>query len=417
MALFRRNKTWWTDFAVNGARYRHSLKTKDWREAQAREKELVTQASVGKLAPSSQQFARLAFTEAADRYIEDRTPHLAPRSVDSEERRLKPMRAFFGATPLTRIKPDSVRQYIVWRKEGGFKDKKGKSRKIENRTVNMEIGVLSRILRRAKRWYLMADELRPLPERRDVGRALSNDEKVKLVKAAGSKPEWQVARLAMTLALNTTMRSCEIRGLRWRDVDFMERTVTIRRSKTEAGQRVIPLNADAWAAILELRERATLLLGLQPELDWYVFPHGEGQGPRIGTNKTTVKPDPTRPMSTWRTAWRKLSAAAGLKGLRFHDLRHHAITELAESQASDQTVRSIAGHVSQRMLEHYSHVRLEAKRKALDSLSSGGTGGSYGTNHGTNSQREGVPHPQVIERNGGADGTRTRDLVRDRHAF
>ena len=46
-----------------------------------------------------------------------------------------------------------------------------------------------------------------------------------------------------------------------------------------------------------------------------------------------------------------------LSGLRFHDLRHTAITKLAESQASDQTIMAIAGHVSQQMLEHYSHIR------------------------------------------------------------
>lgn len=57
---------------------------------------------------------------------------------------------------------------------------------------------------------------------------------------------------------------------------------------------------------------------------------------------------------------RKIKSA--FSGLRFHDLRHHAITELAESQASDQTIMAIAGHVSQEMLQHYSHVRLEAKR-------------------------------------------------------
>jgi hypothetical protein len=74
-------------------------------------------------------------------------------------------------------------------------------------------------------------------------------------------------------------------------------------------------------------------------------------------------------MSTWRTAWRKLTEAAGLPGLRFHDLRHHAITELAESSASDQTIMSIAGHVSSKMLAHYSHVRLEAKRQALEGIS------------------------------------------------
>jgi hypothetical protein len=54
--------------------------------------------------------------------------------------------------------------------------------------------------------------------------------------------------------------------------------------------------------------------------------------------------------------------------LNFHDLRHHAITELAESQASDSTIMSIAGHVSREMLEHYSHVRLDLKRKALNGL-------------------------------------------------
>jgi len=72
MAVFRRNKTWWSDFSVNGQRYRQSLRTRDWREAQAREKELITQASQGKLTPTSQQFARLAFSEAADRYLDSR---------------------------------------------------------------------------------------------------------------------------------------------------------------------------------------------------------------------------------------------------------------------------------------------------------------------------------------------------------
>ena len=74
-------------------------------------------------------------------------------------------------------------------------------------------------------------------------------------------------------------------------------------------------------------------------------------------------------MSTWRTAWRSLTREAGLPGLRFHDLRHHAITELAESDASDQTIMAIAGHVSPKMLAHYSHLRLEAKRQAVNALS------------------------------------------------
>ena len=65
-------------------------------------------------------------------------------------------------------------------------------------------------------------------------------------------------------------------------------------------------------------------------------------------------------------------------GLQFCDLRHHAITELAESQACDQTFMIIAGHVSPRMLAHYSHVRMDAKGKARDALTGRGSGGSYG---------------------------------------
>jgi|GEM_PF-1152638 len=58
-----------------------------------------------------------------------------------------------------------------------------------------------------------------------------------------------------------------------------------------------------------------------------------------------------------------------LTGLRFHDLRHHVITELAESQASDGTIMAIAGHVSPKMLQRYSHIRIQAKRTVLDSIS------------------------------------------------
>jgi len=106
--------------------------------------------------------------------------------------------------------------------------------------------------------------------------------------------------------------------------------------------------------------------------------------------------DPTQPIKSWRTAWRSLTKKAGLAGLRFHDLRHHAITELAESGAPEQTIMAIAGHVSHRMLDRYSHVRLEAKRVAIEALSrhTGGTTSAqgetnlegYGTSYGTNGE-------------------------------
>jgi hypothetical protein len=44
------------------------------------------------------------------------------------------------------------------------------------------------------------------------------------------------------------------------------------------------------------------------------------------------------------------------------------ITELAEMGVADHVLESISGHLSRRMLEHYSHIRIDAKRQALDAL-------------------------------------------------
>ena len=73
--------------------------------------------------------------------------------------------------------------------------------------------------------------------------------------------------------------------------------------------------------------RAQDVAGAEP--DHYIFPACENG-----------KIDPVTAQKSWRSAWRSLRKAAGLQHLRFHDLRHHATTELAESGASDQTIMS-----------------------------------------------------------------------------
>ena len=86
------------------------------------------------------------------------------------------------------------------------------------------------------------------------------------------------------------------------------------------------------------------------EPDWYLFPFGRAN-----------QLDPTRPITTIKTAWANARERAGVTG-RLHDSRHTLITELAENGAGDQTIMDIAGHVSRQMLKHYSHIRMEAKR-------------------------------------------------------
>ncbi len=51
-------------------------------------------------------------------------------------------------------------------------------------------------------------------------------------------------------------------------------------------------------------------------------------------------------------------------------MRHHCITRLAEAGVPEQTLMAIAGHVSRQMLEQYSHIRLQAKREAVQAIDS-----------------------------------------------
>ncbi|HMJ63246.1 MAG TPA: tyrosine-type recombinase/integrase, partial [Bryobacteraceae bacterium] len=69
-----------------------------------------------------------------------------------------------------------------------------------------------------------------------------------------------------------------------------------------------------------------------------------------------------------KTAWRNIRAKAGVQG-RWHDNRHTFVTDLAESGAGDQVIQDLAGHVSRDMVKHYSHIRTEAKRRAVGALS------------------------------------------------
>ena len=358
----------------------------------------IADATAGKLAPASQQFARLAFCEAADRYLENRRLELSEKSSEKEEYLLVAPRKFFGAASLVRVGAEDLIRYRTERAKQG----------VTSTYINMEMGVIRRILKRAKRWHLVADDIKPLKVRRGVGRALTPEQKARLLKMAETRTEWLNVKLAQILALNTTMRGCEIKGLRWSDVNLIERTLKVRRNttKTDAGERVIPLNANAMTAIVELYRRAEDDRASQPnrsvEPKHYLFPACENN--RI---------DPTRPQTSWRTAWRRLTRSvecpkcgfvqdpgetcqndeckadirnikSPTDGLRFHDLRHHAITELAESRASDQTIMAIAGHIDPKMLKLYSHVRTAAMRRAVDALTDSNAMKGYDTNNDTN---------------------------------
>jgi Phage integrase family len=116
------------------------------------------------------------------------------------------------------------------------------------------------------------------------------------------------------------------------------------------------LNDTCLEALGELHARAARL-GFAEHTHFLVPWHGQHR-----------KLDPTRPMTSWRSAWRSLRKAAGLPHVRFHEGRHTALTRLAEKGVADWVIRAQFGHVSPAMMAVYSHVRRKALNDAASAL-------------------------------------------------
>lgn len=85
-------------------------------------------------------------------------------------------------------------------------------------------------------------------------------------------------------------------------------------------------------------------------------------------------------MKTWRSVWRSLREAPGFPRLRFHDLRHTAITIMALNKIPVPSIMAVAGHVSPEMTRHYTHISNQAKAAAVATL------GVFRTEEGTRSK-------------------------------
>jgi integrase len=337
---------------INGVRIRQPLcpagstrATTKWQEAVQLEKDLIKAALAGKL--GAQQAPKNLF-EACDKYLDAKEATAnTTRVVEFERERLEVVKRYLGDVRLASITRETIE---------GFQAKR-RVDKASNRTVNMDVGALRRVLKRFKHWHRLEDDVKMLTESggAPVGRVLTTEEQDRLFEVAKGNAEWQHVYCAGVLAANTSMRGVEIKHIRRKDVDLDGRALHIRKSKNEGSKRVLPLNEDALGAVKTMIERADQLGHVDP--DHYLWCASQHH-----------KLDPEKPAEKWDTAWRALRDAAGLPRLRFHDLRHTVVTRLLEAGEPDHVVESITGHLSRRMLEHYSHIRLAAKRAALERL-------------------------------------------------
>lgn len=280
-------------------------------------------------------------------YLEHRKKaRISPKTLALDEQRAPSLLATLGGLEVASLTADDIRSYQEARRA-----------KVGGRTINIELGLLRRVLKGCGQWARLSEEIEFEQEKSTGGRVISEEQKRRLFELSEEKPRWFVCSCAAFIAANTSLRPVELLGLQWQDVDLSGRTVAVRRTKGRtAGVRTIPLNESASAAFLRLYERCKTLGWTDPD-DW-VFPG----------NETAGELTRARPARGWRTAWRSLTEAAGLRGLRFYDLRHQVITELCEKGVPDRVVSEIAGHSSPEMLKTYTHIRMGKMREAVESL-------------------------------------------------
>ncbi len=174
------------------------------------------------------------------------------------------------------------------------------------------------------------------------------------------------------LALRTGLRKGELLGLRWEDLDLATGTASIRRSlqrtrtgglthlptKTRASERRIALPTECLHSLKEHKERQDMERETAGP-DW----RGESL---VFTTPTGRPLDP----ANLTRRFRSFLGRAGLRRIRFHDLRHSTATLLLEQGVDLVVIKELLGHAHIGVTAGvYAHVRLRLQRQAIDTLS------------------------------------------------
>jgi len=278
------------------------------RAAQAALDDTLARARRGELGGVVRTGAR--FSEASDewlRYVERDRERKASTIADYRHM-VGRMKEALGSLPLEDVTPERLEAYRDSLVDRG----------LSNRTVNKYLVVLHGIFKRAMKVYRLPANPLTLVERRPNKRrpgidVLSREEVMALVREASSD---QDGTLYLAAAF-TGLRMGELLALRWRDVDFELDSVHVRRSFTggredtpkSGRERTVPMATEVAQALARLSQRDSYT-----EDDDLVF---------CGKLGGHLSP------SKLRSRYKKALEAAGLRQLRFHDLRHtfgtHAI--------------------------------------------------------------------------------------------
>lgn len=300
----------------------------------------------------------LPLQQAGEIYLARRNQYLKPRSMENYRYHFRYLMKFFGPDKaLSSFHEGDLRDYQKWRAQPGEdRGQAGPS------CINHELGALVQLLDLAELWQPIRKYYERIPEPDwSPPKVLTAEEEERFFRFASRKPEWKTAYHSAVITSNTTIAGCELRALRLEHL-HLSRTPPVvhvpRAVKNGNRIRVVPLNAAALASVRQLVNLAKERGSYEP--GHYLIPY------RVKRDMH----DPNRGASSAfiRTAFRRIARSCGLGWVTPTCFRHQAITRLLESGAPDETVRAIAGQVSERAMRYYSHIRIEAKMSAVDRL-------------------------------------------------
>ena len=369
---YRGSKVWTMDFFFHGQRIRESARTRSKTLAMAIERKRRRELEEGAAGIRQHPRPRL-LSVAAEAWLETKKTSLAPTTVAVERHNLGHLLPELGRKLLCDIDGRDVARYQQMRLGEGASPK----------TVNLEIGTLRAVLRRNGVWARLQQDVRMLPVRDDVGRAITSGEERALLEACAESRSRCLLPF-VTVAIETGARYGVIRTLQWRDVDFLNRCLRFGKDKTSSGTgRIVPLNPraitilGAWAGHFPRR---------QPE--HLVFP-----AERYGAAGDKFEPvaydtEPTQPLKSIKEAWETAKKRAGRilqddpndravapLSCRFHDLRHTAVSRMLDAGVPIAKVAKIVGWspaTMVRMAARYGHFALEELRSAVEAISRSG---------------------------------------------
>jgi integrase len=213
--------------------------------------------------------------------------------------------------------------------------------------ANRVLAVLSKMFALAIRWHMRPDNpCRDVARNKEHGREryLSEAELARLLGALDSYRDQRVASIFRLLLL-TGARRGEVLSLRWEDIkDPAVWTKPHARTK-QRETHAVPLSAAAQAVLAELAK--------DKDEGGFVFPAGRGAS---GPMRTAEKP------------WRTICRAAGITGLRTHDLRHDYASRLVSAGVSLHIVGGLLGHKKPSTTARYAHLHDDALRAATEKV-------------------------------------------------